>query len=399
MLTDAYIKSLKIGDKKRHTDLYGLVLELRPTKKKLNKVFIFRFQWNKKPQTITIGKYPSILSGAARATALTYRELVDKGIDPRIKNTESKQKTTFGFVADQWFQKYKGTWKEFARNRHSKSLARDFLSIIDKSIDEITKADLLLTIKPHEDLGHHDVAHRVYSRLQSIFDFALGASLTENYPFIGLKKALTPRPKVINQPAINSSEAHEMMKVIKKTNSTKIVKLYMELLAHVFTRPKELREAKWNEFDLSKAEWNIPADRMKMGLPHWIPLTSHVLSLLKELRLITGFTPYLFSSPALKKVQPISETSVRKLLHNAGFKNKHTAHGFRSLASSVLHEEGDFRSEAIEAQLAHSVQGVKGKYLRAEFRGERRLIMDWYSRWLLDDTQKQLKRDRSKGKL
>lgn len=384
MLTDPYIKSLKVGDKKRHTDLYGLVLELRPTKKKLNKIFIFRFQWNKKPQTITIGKYPSILSGAARATALTYRELVDKGIDPRSQNTESEQtKIIFGIVADQWFQKYKGTWKEFARNRHSKSLARDMLSIIDKPIDEITKADLLLIIKPHEDSGHHDVAHRLYSRLQSIFEFALGASLTENYPFIGLKKALIPRPKVINQPAINSSEAHEMMNVIRKTNSTRIVKLYMELLAHVFTRPKELREAKWNEFDLQKAEWNIPAERMKMGLPHWVPLTSHVLSLLKELRLITGFTPYLFSSPALKKIQPISETSVRKLLHHAGFKNKHTAHGFRSLASSVLHEKGHFRSEAIEAQLAHSVQGVKGRYLRAEFREERRELMDWYSNWLV----------------
>ena len=112
------------------------------------------------------------------------------------------------------------------------------------------------------------------------------------------------------------------MKVIKKTNSTKIVKLYMELLAHLFTRPKELREAKWSELDLQKAEWSIPAERMKMGLPHWVPLTPYVISLLKELRLITGFTPYLFSSPASKKSQPISETSIRKLLYNAGFKNR-----------------------------------------------------------------------------
>ncbi len=383
MLNDSYVKSLKMGDKKRHTDLYGLVLELRPTKKKLNKVFIFRFQWNKKPQTITIGEYRSIGIAEARGIALTYRNMVNKGIDPRSKNCDVEQaKITFGVVADQWFQKYKGTWKEFARNRHLKSLSRDILSIIDKPIDEITKADLLLTIKPHEDLGHHDVAHRLYSRLESIFEFALGASLTENYPFIGLKKALIPRPKVINQPAINSSKAHEMMNVIEKTNSTKIVKLYMELLAHMFTRPKELREAKWNEFDLQKAEWNIPAERMKMGLPHWIPLTSHVLSLLKELRLITGFTPYLFSSPALKKFQPISETSVRKLLHNAGFKNKHTAHGFRSLASSVLHAESHFRADAIEAQLAHKIQGVRGIYMRADFKTERRALMDWYSNWL-----------------
>jgi integrase len=309
-------------------------------------------------------------------------------------------KITFEFVADQWFQKYKGTWKDFARNRHLKSLKRDILPVIGgKPIDEITKADLLNTIQPHEALGHHDVAHRLYARLQSVFEFAVGSSLTENFPFIGLKKALIPKPRVTNQPAISSTEAHEMIAALKSSNSSKIVKLYMELLAHVFTRPTELREAKWCEFDLQNAEWNIPAERMKMGAPHWVPLTPYVLTLLKELRLTTGFTPYLFNSPALNKSQPISEASVRKLLHNAGFKNRHTAHGFRSLASSVLHEQGHFRSDAIEAQLAHKVQGVRGVYLRADFKQERRKLMDWYTNWLLDDKQQQLEENQVIGGL
>lgn len=392
MLSDSLIRSLKLGDKKRHTDRDGLVLELRPSKKQLKKIFIFRFQWDKKPQTITIGEYRTVGLAGARDIALAYRNMVNSDIDPRSKNPEVEQtRITFGVVADQWFQKYKGSWKDFARNRHFKSLLRDIIPLIgDKPIDDITKADLLLIIKPHEDLGHHDVAHRLYARLQSVFEFAVGASLTENFPFIGLKKALIPKPRVINQPAISSNNAHEMMRVIKQTNSTKIVKLYMELLAHVFTRPTELREAKWSEFDLQKAEWNIPAERMKMRLSHWVPLTPHVLNLLKELRLITGFTPYLFSSPAMKKTKPISEASVRKLLHNAGFKNRHTAHGFRSLASSVLHEQGNFRSDAIEAQLAHKVQGVRGVYLRADFKQERRELMEWYSLWLHADQTNEL---------
>ncbi len=275
MLTVSYINSLKIGDKKRHTDRDGLVLELRPSKKKLNKVFIFRFQWDKKPQTITIGDFLSVGLADARELALTYRNMVSKGIDPRSKNSDVEQvQITFGVIADQWFQKYKDTWKDFARNRHDKSLSRDILPFIgDKPIDEIMRTDLLLIIRRHEELKHHDVAHRLYARLQSIFQFAVGSSFTENYPFIGLKKVLIPKPKVINQPAINSNDAHEMMRVIKKTNSTKIVKLYIELLAHLFTRPKELREAKWSEFDLQKAEWYIPEERMKMGLPHWVPFS------------------------------------------------------------------------------------------------------------------------------
>ena len=155
MLTDAYIKSLKLGNKKRHTDRDGLVLELRSTQKKLNKVFIFRFQWNKRPQTITIGNYPSVTLSEARTITLGYRDLVNQGTDPRKKNSDAEQTTiTFEFVADQWFQKQQGSWKEFARNRHLKSLKRNILPLIgDKPIDEITKADLLNTIKPHEDLA------------------------------------------------------------------------------------------------------------------------------------------------------------------------------------------------------------------------------------------------------
>ncbi|BCA94581.1 hypothetical protein TUM19329_09420 [Legionella antarctica] len=176
-----------------------------------------------------------------------------------------------------------------------------------------------------------------------------------------------------------------MLAIISNSNATKITKIYIELLAHLFTRPSELRLAQWSEFNFHEAEWHIPVDRMKMAVAHWVPLSLQVLKLLRELRLITGFTPYLFNSPTLNKPKPISETSIRKILHNAGYKNRHTAHGFRSLASSVLHEQGHFRSDAIEAQLAHKVQGVRGVYLRADFKQERRQLMEWYSNWLVSN--------------
>jgi len=129
MLSVALIKSLKLGDKKRYTDRDGLVS--------------FCFQWDKKPQTIAIGKFPNIELGEAREIALTYRALVDKGIDLRVKNVDAEQtKITFSIVAEQWFQKYKFSWKDFARNRHDKSLLRDVLPLIGgKAIDEVTKID------------------------------------------------------------------------------------------------------------------------------------------------------------------------------------------------------------------------------------------------------------------
>lgn len=380
MLSDAKIKSLKIDDGKRHTDRDGLVLEIRPSGKK---VFLFRFQWEKKPQTITIGNYPSISLAEARALAVSYRDSLNKGIDPRNTDATEQRKLTFYEIAEQWHHKNIHRWKVVTANRHYKSLCRDIYPFIgNKPIDEITKTDLLQLIHPHEVQGHHEVAHRLHDRLEAIFEFAVGSSLTDNYPFIGLKKALAPKPRVTNQPAINLNEAHKMLSIIKNSSASKITKLYIELLAHLFTRPSELRLAKWSEFNLNQAEWLIPVERMKMAAAHWVPLSNKALELIKELRLITGFTPYLFNSPTCKDPQPISETSARKLLHNTGYKNRHTLHGFRALASTVLHEQGHFRSDAIEAQLAHKVQGVRGVYLRADFKTERRELMNWYSEWL-----------------
>lgn len=243
MLSDAKIKSLKITDGKRHADRDGLVIELRPSGKK---VFIFRFQWEKKPQTITLGNYPSLSLADARTTTLAYRDLINKEIDPRKNGTEEPAKQlTFHEVAEQWHQKNKHTWKEVTSNRHYKSLTRDVYPFIgDKSIDEITKAQLLQIIRPHEIQGHHEVAHRLHDRLDSIFQFAVGASLTDNYPFIGLKKALAPKPTIINQPAINPNEAHEMLLIIKNCNASKITKIYIELLAHLFVRPLFLYPSK-----------------------------------------------------------------------------------------------------------------------------------------------------------
>jgi integrase len=354
MLSDAKVKSLKIDDGKRHADRDGLVLEIRPSGKK---VFLFRFQWEKKPQTITLGNYPSLSLADARMKPVTS-------------------------------------------NRHYKSLTCHIYPFIgDKPIDEVTKAELLKIIQPHEILGHHEVTHRLHDRLEAIFEFAVGASLTDNYPFIGLKKALAPKPRVTNQPAIHPNEAHKMLATIKNTPGRKTIKIYTELLAHLFTRPSELRLAQWSEFNLQQAEWHIPAERMKMAAAHWVPLSPRALELLKELRLVTGFTPYLFNSPSAKTPKPISETSARKLLHNNGYKDLHTLHGFRALASTVLHEQGHFRSDAIEAQLAHKVQGVRGVYLRADFKQERRLLMEWYSNWLLCDNKDQAKINKLTGKL
>jgi integrase len=386
MLTDLKIDRLKATSKPmRFADRDGLTLEVRPSGKKM---FLFRFQWDKKPQTITLGRYPSLRLAEARKKALEHRVSLNRGIDPRRGTEPSvKEKSAFKGIAEQWFIKNTPSWRDTTRYKHNRSLERDIYPVIGTmSIHDISKADLLQVFQPHEALGHHEIVHRLHDRIKAVFDYAQSAGLTENYPFLGLKNAITAKPKIKNQVAIPATEAHEMLTAIRDSDAGDIIKLYIEILAHLFVRPSELRLAQWSEFDLQQGAWNIPCDRMKMDAPHWVPLTPEVIRLLKRLRLITGFTPYLFVSINNKDKKPISETSARKWLHKLGYRGRHTLHGCRALASTVLHEQSSFRTDAIEAQLAHKVQGVRGVYLRADFKQERRELMEWYTRWLGGET-------------
>jgi integrase len=390
MLTNLQIDRLKAESKvTRYSDRDGLTLEVRPSG---NKRFIFRFQWGKKPQTIALGRYPSLSLADARKISLSYRTLVDNNIDPRATLEAKSVRKTVRHVAEAWLDKNKHSWRDATIRIHSRGVYRDILPVIgDKLIDDISKADLLRVIHPHEELGHHEIAHRLHDRLKAIFDYALAAGLTENYPFIGLKKALSPKPKVKNHIALNSNEAHELLNAVRASKSSTVTKIYIELLAILFVRPSELRLAQWSEFNLQQAEWLIPTERMKMDSPHWVPLSYQAIRLLKELRAITGFKTYLFCSNQTHIHKPISEACARNLIHKLGYKNRHCLHGFRTIASSLLHSESNFRSDAIEAQLAHKVQGVRGIYLRADFKQERKEMMQWYSNWVSPPTDQMLK--------
>lgn len=391
MLTNLQIDRLKPAARtKRISDRDGLTLEVRPSG---NKVFIFRFQWLKKPQTITLGRYPALSLVEARNLSAIHRAKINNGIDPREDDLAATRRiqTTFRNIGEQWYSKNFQRWRAKTQHQHRRGLERDIYPIIgDNQIDLLTKAHLLQVIHPHESLGHHEVAHRLHDRMKAVFDFALAAGLTENYPFNGLKKALTPKPKTKSQVAISPHEAHEMLDKIRQSTANKVTKLYVELLAHVNSRPAELRLAMWSEISFQTAEWYIPIERLKndTDTPHWVPLTPQALSILRKLRLLTGFTPFVFNSPDRKTNKPISETSARKLLQTIGYKGRHSLHGFRSLMSTVCHSESHFRSDAVEAQLAHKVPGVRGIYMRADFKDERRKLMEWYSDWLSKCIQK-----------
>jgi integrase len=155
----------------------------------------------------------------------------------------------------------------------------------------------------------------------------------------------------------------------------------MKLLMLTFVRTSELIAARWDEIDWQREEWNIPKERMKMRRPHLVPLSRQALAILKELHAQTGEKEHIFHSPASKSMH-ISNGTVLMGLRRMGYQNRMTGHGFRTLASTILNEKG-YAPDWIERQLAHADSDpIRAAYNRAEYRLERKKMMQEYADWL-----------------
>jgi integrase len=162
----------------------------------------------------------------------------------------------------------------------------------------------------------------------------------------------------------------------------------VKLLLLTFVRTAELRGAEWTEIDLEKAEWRIPAERMKMRRDHLVPLSRQAVAVLEELHRINGRWKYVFPNP-FKPIKHMSENAVLYALYRMGYHNRATGHGFRHTASTVLNESGLFHSDVIERQLAHVESNkIRGVYNHAEYLPERRKMMQWWGDYLDEAARK-----------
>jgi integrase len=152
------------------------------------------------------------------------------------------------------------------------------------------------------------------------------------------------------------------------------VRCALSFSALTFARPGEIRRAEWPEIDRGDALWRIPAERMKMRRDHLVPLSRQAIELLRELRPLTTAYRYLF--PGELPRAPMSENAITAAIRYMGYaRGQMTAHGFRTMASTLLNEQG-WSADAIERQLAHAKRDeIRGAYNRAEYLEERRRRM------------------------
>lgn len=381
MLTDAKIKRLKPTPDKKTPDKYsdgnGLQLHVFSNKRM---TWIYAYRFNGKQKNLTLGSYEFISLAQARSKHLEARQLLVNGIDPAIRkkesNVEVNRSNLFKVLALQWMANRKDLLKEGTYLRDLSVFEKDIFPLIgDMPIDQIKGKDVFECAKKIEQRGAQEMARRSIPLVGRIFRYAIRQGLIENDPTPHLQEALKPR-KVKHMARLDISEFPAFLLRMDKYHGSFLVKTALLFMTLTFVRTGELINMEWNEVDLEKKEWRIPAHKMKMALPHIVPLSTQAIALLMELKPLTGHKQYVFYNHSTAK--PISNNALLSAIRTMGYMGKMTGHGFRGLASTTLHEQG-YMHDAIEVQLAHKTgNSVSQAYNHAQHLQYRvKMMQEW----------------------
>ncbi len=348
-------------------------------------VLQYRLAGQRKP--LTLGPWPTVSLKLARELADKARALVATGIDPAVRRqaeqatqaARAKPYTVRQLVAE-WMGKQRVS-EVYAGNIEA-AFKKDVLPVIGAMHPaEVTRQDILRILRALEARGALEMLRRVRMWLKQVYEYALDAEKVQASPVpTGHLKSFM-EPEKGHFPAItNAADVPGLMQAIAAYPKP-VVRAALMLSAHVWQRPSEVRLAVWSEFDLDAARWVIPAERMKLGREHWVPLSPQVVRLLRAHAGVVGDEGYLF--PGHRYGKPLSEATLGGALESIGYKGRHTPHGFRAMARTILEEHLGVDPKLMEKQLAHEeADKVKRAYNRAEHWPERVKMMAQWSDWL-----------------
>jgi integrase len=386
-LTDTKLRTAKPEDKPYSLqDGNGLYLEVRPSGAKY-----WRYRYWLTPEKdgrYTIGEYPAISLADARRERERVRALVKQGINPTQEKKTDKirqiheRSTTFESVAREWLERKSDKWAPYYLKQATSCLENNAFPKIGKlPIRKVTAAHLLDILQEMENRGAETFAMQLRQWCSAIFRHAVVTLRAEFDPAAALKGALS-RPQVSHSRPMSSDQIGDLKARLTTYQGNGTTVIAMRLMLYTFVRTVELRKAQWSEFDIKGAEWKIPAERMKMRRIHTVPLPRQAISLLKELKKITGSGKWLF--PNLRRPDDVmSPLTINRAFEHMGYApGTWSGHDFRATASTRLHEMG-FQSEWIERQLAH-VEGnrTKAAYNHAEYIQERRKMLQAWADWI-----------------
>ena len=382
-LTDTEIKRSKAAEKAYSLgDGGGLYLWIKPTGGKL---WRWSYRFDGKEKLMSLGKYPDVSLALARERHAEARKLLATGVDPMAQRKAEKTaekiavENSFQSITTQWLEH----WQEGKSPRHVDTVRRrmeaDILPCLGaRPIAEIEAPELVAMANAIQDRGARDIAKRALETVGQVFRYGIAHGYAKRNPATEIRPSdILKSTRKVNYARVDAKELPTLLRRIEVYQGKQVTRLAMKLMAMTFVRTGELIGAKWAEFDMENARWDIPAERMKMRTLHIVPLARQTLEMLEMLRELTGSKKWLFPGD-LNAAQPMSNNTIPKALERIGYKGRMTGHGFRGLASTILHEQG-YAHEHIELQLAHAPRNaVSAAYNHALYLEPRaRMMQDW----------------------
>lgn len=385
-LTDLSIRNAKPGPRlQKLSDGRGLQLHITPAGSKL---WRWAYRFDGKQKLMAFGVYPDVSLAQARQAADEARALLATGIDPMEQRKADKLMVersvdTFEIIAREWWKH----WSPARSARHAEYVIRrleaDVFPILgERPIDEIQTPEVVTMVKGIAERGALDIAKRSLQTCGQIFRYAIAHGHATRNPATDIRPGdiLAARKKQ-NYARLDAKELPDLLRHIEVYQGSSVTRLAMKLMAMTFVRTSELIGARWEEFDLDAARWNIPPERMKMKTPHVVLLSRQAVQLLRTLHTLTGHRELLFPGERDHR-KPMSNNTILKALERMGYKGRMTGHGFRGIASTVLHEHG-WPHEHIELQLAHQERDdTSAAYNHAQYLKPRAEMMQWWSDYL-----------------
>ncbi|MBI3867413.1 MAG: tyrosine-type recombinase/integrase [Verrucomicrobia bacterium] len=389
-LSDAKVRNAKPRAKPyKITDGEGMFLLVNPAG---SKYWRLKYHYAGKEKLLALGVYPEVTLSDARERRAHARKALAAGSDPgEVKKTAKrlvvlKAENAFEPVAREWFEQRKHAWAANTAKLTKDRLERHLFPKLGKRpVAEITAAEILSVLRVVESRGTLHTARRVMQSCGQVFMYAIATGRAERNPVPDLRGALkTPVSK--HHSYLKAVDLPEFLQKLETYDGALQTKLALRLLLLTFVRTTELRAAGWMELDFDKAEWRIPASRMKMKEEHMVPLSRQAVEVLRQLKKLTGNRQHLFPNQHSPK-SFMSENTMLYALYRMGYHSRTTGHGFRSTASTILNEHG-FMPDVIERQLAHCERNqVRAAYNHAQYLPERRKMMQWWADYLDSVTQ------------
>lgn len=384
-LTDLKIRTIKAASKaQKISDSEGLYLYVTPNG---TKSWRFDYRFADKRFTLTFGKYPEIPLIEARGRRLDAKRKINSGINPAAEKKSlnaalrATNQDTFKAIADDWFDSKVNLRSEAWRTSNELYLRRDLTPQIGNlPIRSINQQVLLAALDLCKTKRGVKTADRVRQTALQVFEHAIRKLKAEINP-AKLLNGWEELPARVNRPHLAEHQIHKFLDAIDAYSGMLTTKLAVKLLVLTFVRKTELLSAVWDEFDIPNGKWIIPAARMKMKEGHVVPLCSHALQTLEQLRPLGRGSIYLFpSNSSIDK--PISRTTLNVMFERMGYAGKFSPHGIRATASTWLNEKG-FRHDVIERQLAHSERNqIRASYNHADYLVERKQMMQTWGDFL-----------------